>query len=113
VLDVAAAAASQNGAQAQSAVDPGEGLDPILFELIRNGLGTVCDEMTATILRTSRSQIAKDTMDFSTALCDTQGRMIAEGLALPFQLGSIPSALEGAIAKFDGKLEPGDLIVSN
>ncbi len=50
-------------------------VDPIHFELIRNSLGSIADEMALTIVRTSHSGVLKDNMDFSTAVCDAGGRV--------------------------------------
>ena len=58
-------------------------VDPINFELIKNALGTIADEMALTIVRTSRSGVLKDNMDFSTGFADAQGRLVAQGLTRP------------------------------
>jgi len=64
--------------------------DPIGFELFRNTLLSIADEMALTILRTAYSGVLKDNMDYSTALCDAQGRTVAQGLTLPAHLSSFP-----------------------
>ena len=75
-------------------------VDPIHFELIRNSLGSIADEMALTIVRTSHSGVLKDNMDFSTALCDAGGRMLAQGLTLPMHLGSVPDAMDGILRRY-------------
>ena len=67
--------------------------DPVRLELVKNAIGSVVDEMVLTIVRIAYSSIMKDTMDLSSAFCDRQGRMIAQGLSLPLHLGSIPDAM--------------------
>jgi N-methylhydantoinase B len=69
--------------------------------------------MANTVIRTAYSTIVRDCMDFSTALCDRNGQMIAQGVTIPFQLGSIPSALGSTIKKFRGKIHPGDIFIMN
>ena len=57
--------------------------DPIGFELFKNTLLSIADEMALTILRTAYSGVLKDNMDYSTAFCDAEGRTVAQGLTLP------------------------------
>ena len=88
--------------------------DPIRFELIKNALGSIADEMALTIVRTSHSGVLKDNMDFSTALCDADGRMLAQGLTLPIHLGSFPDALDGLLRRYPPEtLRPGDVLIMN
>src|SRR6202158_4318722 len=89
-------------------------LDPIHFELIRNSLGSIADEMALTIVRTSHSGVLKDNMDFSTALCDASGRMLAQGLTLPMHLGSVPDAMDGILRRYPAEtIQPGDVFILN
>ena len=87
--------------------------DPITLELIRNNLSSVADEMANTVIRTAYSTIVRDCMDFSTALCDRHGQMIAQGVTIPFQLGSIPFALASTIKRYTGRIYPGDVFIMN
>ena len=54
--------------------------DPIAFELFKNALFSIADEMALTITRTTYSGVLKDNMDFSTAFADADGRLVAQGL---------------------------------
>ena len=87
--------------------------DPIDFELFKNGIFAVADEMALTIVRTTYSGVLKDNMDFSTALCDADGKLVAQGLTLPGHLGSIPTALEAVITHYGEDIAPGDVFVLN
>ena len=60
--------------------------DPITEELFRNAIAALGDEMVLTIYRTAYSGVLKNIMDYSAALCDAQGRLAAQGLALPGHL---------------------------
>src|SRR5262249_27737631 len=71
--------------------------DPIAFELFKNSLLSIADEMALTIFRTAYSGVLKDVMDYSTALCDGGGQIVAQGLTLPAHLGSIPEAMASVI----------------
>src|SRR5438067_8373953 len=89
-------------------------IDPIRFELIRNALGTIADEMALTIVRTSHSGVLKDNMDFSTALCGADGQMLAQGLTLPIHLGSVPDAMAGILRRYPRQtIRPGDVFIMN
>jgi N-methylhydantoinase B len=87
--------------------------DPVRLELIKNAVGSVVDEMVLTIVRIAYSSILKDTMDLSSAFCDPQGRMIAQGLSLPLHLGSIPDAMDAVLGKYGDTLRAGDIVVLN
>ena len=65
-------------------------LDPITFEVIKNALSSAADEMALIVMRSAYSPVVRDTMDYSTALCDRRGQLIAQGLTLAVQLGSFP-----------------------
>jgi N-methylhydantoinase B len=91
---------------------PGKG-DPIEFELFKNAIFAIADEMALTIFRTTYSGVLKDNMDYSTAFCDAEGKLVAQGLTLPGHLGSIPTALEVVVAKYRGDMAPGDVFVMN
>ncbi len=87
--------------------------DPVKLELVKNGIGSVVDEMVLTVVRIAYSSIMKDTMDLSSALCDARGRMIAQGLSLPLHLGSIPDAMDAVRAEYGDTLAPGDVVIFN
>ena len=71
--------------------------DPITEELFRNAISAVGDEMVLTIYRTAYSGVLKNIMDYSAAVCDAEGRLVAQGLSLPGHLCSIPVALKAVL----------------
>jgi N-methylhydantoinase B len=87
--------------------------DPVRLELVKNAIGSVVDEMVLTVIRIAYSSIMKDTMDLSSAFCDRQGRMIAQGLSVALHLGSIPDAMEAVVGKYGTTLAPGDIVILN
>jgi N-methylhydantoinase B len=87
--------------------------DPIAFELFKNALFSIADEMALTVMRTTYSGVLKDNMDFSTALADADGKLVAQGLTLPGHLGSIPTALESIMRQFGDNMGPGDIFIMN
>lgn len=88
-------------------------LDPIEAELFRNALAAIGDEMVLTIYRTAYSGVLKNIMDYSAAVCDAAGRLVAQGLSLPGHLCSIPVALKAALARFGDDIAEGDILVLN
>ena len=87
--------------------------DPIGFELFKNSLFSIADEMALTICRTTYSGVLRDNMDFSTAFADANGKLVAQGLTLPGHLGSIPTALAVVVERFGGDTHPGDVFILN
>lgn len=87
--------------------------DPIGFELFKNALFSIADEMALTICRTTYSGVLRDNMDFSTAIADADGKLVAQGLTLPGHLGSIPTALDVLVERFGDDTHPGDIFIMN
>ena len=87
--------------------------DAATFEVFRNAVSGAADEMAITVLRTAHSQIVASSMDFSTALCDAHGRVVAQANTCPVHLGSIPSAMDAVLAEFGDTLAEGDVYVLN
>jgi hypothetical protein len=54
--------------------------DPIAFELFKNAVFSIADEMALTVFRTTYSGVLKDNMDYSTGLADADGKLVAQGL---------------------------------
>ena len=72
-------------------------IDPITFAVVKSGLDSIVDEMAYTVVRTARSEIVKDVMDFSAALCDAQGQMVAQAKTIALHLGAIPEAMASVL----------------
>jgi len=87
--------------------------DPITFELFKSSIFSIADEMALTIYRTAYSSVMRDSMDFSTAIADADGKLVAQGLTLPCHLGSIPTALEVIVERFAGDMQPEDVFIMN
>ena len=88
-------------------------IDPITFEVVRNALDSLVDEMALTIMRTAHSGIVKDAMDYSTAFCDRNGQVLAQGLTITLHLGSFPDVFESVMSKFRDSIESGDIFIVN
>ncbi len=87
--------------------------DPITEELFRNAISALGDEMVLTIYRTAYSGVLKNIMDYSAAICDAEGRLVAQGLSLPGHLASIPVSLKAVLAAFGDDISEGDIFINN
>ncbi|MGA8079628.1 MAG: hydantoinase B/oxoprolinase family protein [Xanthobacteraceae bacterium] len=87
--------------------------DPITFAVVKNAMDAIVDEVAYTVIRTARSEIVKDVMDYSAAICDAKGEMVAQAKTIAQHLGAIPEAMAAVRAKWDGQLKSGDAIVLN
>jgi N-methylhydantoinase B len=90
-----------------------EKFDPITFELFKNAIFSIADEMALTIFRTTYSGVLKDNMDYSTGLADADGKLVAQGLTLPAHLGSVPTAMASIMRHFANNMAPGDVFIMN
>jgi len=88
-------------------------IDPIKRELLKNALVTIADNALVMVVRTARSANVKNSMDFSAAICDAQGRLVAQGMAVPVHLGAMMPALRGCLDYFGDDIHPGDVLTSN
>lgn len=85
--------------------------DPIKLELYKNILTSVSEEMGVTLQRTAFSPNIKERLDFSCAVFDAAGQMVAQAAHIPVHLGSMPLSVLAAIEHT--KMESGDMIVLN
>ena len=85
----------------------------IELELLKNAAESVADQMALTIVRTARSSVAKDSMDFSTSLVNVKGDVVAQGLCQPRHMCAIPSAAGAVIERYKGQYQEGDIYILN
>lgn len=88
-------------------------VDATALELVKNSLSSITDEMAATLARTARSLIMRDSHDFSVALCNAEGELVTGGIGIAVHLGAIPNAMAIVIDRFRGRFAPGDMIFTN
>ena len=85
--------------------------DPIKLELYKNILTSVSEEMGVTLQRTAFSPNIKERLDFSCAVFDASGQMVAQAAHIPVHLGSMPLSVLAAIEHTE--MAPGDMVVLN
>ncbi|MCD4689630.1 MAG: hydantoinase B/oxoprolinase family protein [Desulfuromonadaceae bacterium] len=86
-------------------------VDPIRLEVLKNRFASLTEEMGAVLMRTSFSPNIKERRDFSCALFDRDGDMLAQAAHIPVHLGSMPLSVAAALQR--GDLAPGDMVLLN
>jgi N-methylhydantoinase B/oxoprolinase/acetone carboxylase alpha subunit len=71
--------------------------DPIQLAIFKGLFHSIAEEMGATLKRTAFSPNIKERRDYSTAIFDADGRMVAQGDHMPVHLGSMPLSVSAAI----------------
>src|SRR6266852_6405005 len=85
--------------------------DPIELEVFKNLYHSIAEEMGAALRRTAFSPNIKERRDYSCAIFDSHGEVIAMGDHMPVHLGSMPMSVRSAVDSLD--LEPGDVVMLN
>ena len=85
--------------------------DPIELEIFKNIYHSIAEEMGAALRRTAFSPNIKERRDYSCAVFDARGEVIAMGDHMPVHLGSMPMSVCAAIESFP--LQPGDMVMLN
>ena len=86
-------------------------LDGVQLALYQALFASCAEEMGVTLMRTAHSPNIKERLDHSCALFDARGRLVAQAAHIPVHLGSMPRAVEAALAL--GPLAPGDVVLLN
>lgn len=90
------------------------GIDRITLSVIRNGLNHTAEEMSEALKHSSYSPIIREMLDYSCAIFDGRGRLLAQAENIPAQLGSMGFALLELIARWPADtIEPGDVFICN
>src|ERR1700736_6797682 len=85
--------------------------DPIELEIFKNIYHSIAEEMGAALPRTAFSPNIKERRDYSCAVFDAEGEVIAMGDHMPVHLGSMPMSVRAAIAAC--QMGPGDVVMLN
>jgi N-methylhydantoinase B len=85
--------------------------DPVELEVFKNLYHSIAEEMGAALRRTSFSPNIKERRDYSCAVFDSAGQVIAMGDHMPVHLGSMPMSVAAAVEQCE--LEPGDVVMLN
>jgi N-methylhydantoinase B len=89
-------------------------MDPITLELYRHRFAGVAEEMGVTLRRTGYSPNIKERLDFSCAVFDGAGAMIAQAAHIPAHLGAMPASVQTILDRFPpASWSPGDALIVN
>ena len=88
-------------------------VDRITVSVVQHRLHAIVEEMGEAMLRTSYSQILNSSRDFSTAICDLEGRLIAQAEHVPIHVGALPWAARSVREFFGDDIHPGDVFLLN
>jgi 5-oxoprolinase (ATP-hydrolysing) len=87
--------------------------DPAKLELFNHIFMSTAEQMGAALQNTSQSINIKERLDFSCAIFDSAGRLVANAPHIPVHLGSMSACVQQIIAKRAGQIAKGDVFVSN
>ncbi|MHA2097777.1 MAG: hydantoinase B/oxoprolinase family protein, partial [Candidatus Kariarchaeaceae archaeon] len=88
-------------------------IDPISLTILHRRLRGITEEMSLVLRKTAYSPNIKERADFSCAIFDHNGEMIAQAEAIPVHLGSMPFVAKPIINMFKDKWKEGDAIITN
>ncbi|KAL9053426.1 MAG: hypothetical protein Q9162_004796 [Coniocarpon cinnabarinum] len=90
-----------------------EEVDPIMLSIFSHRFMAIAEQMGRALQKTSVSTNVKERLDYSCALFDADGGLVANAPHLPVHLGSMSTCVQKQAQIWKGKLRPGDVLVSN
>ena len=87
--------------------------DPVLLEVFNNRFMHVAEDMGAVLQNTASSVNIKERLDYSCAVFDAAGGLVANAPHMPVHLGSMGESVRAVMARFGGDMAPGDSFVLN
>ncbi len=91
----------------------GSKADPVMLEVFNNLFMSIAEQMGATLANTAYSVNIKERLDFSCAVFDADGNLVANAPHVPVHLGSMGETIKTIIAKNFSSLKPGDVYAHN
>lgn len=87
--------------------------DPVMLEVFNNRFMSVAEQMGATLANTAYSVNIKERYDFSCAIFDSVGNLVANAPHVPVHLGSMSESIKAVISKNAAQMTPGDVFMLN
>ena len=97
----------------ESRVAIGTTVDPVMLEVFNNLFMNIAEQMGLQLQNTAYSVNIKERLDFSCALFDAQGNLIANAPHMPVHLGSMSESIKTVVARNASTMQPGDVYVLN
>ena len=88
-------------------------VDPVLLEVFANLFMAIAEQMGVTLANTAHSVNIKERLDFSCALFDREGRLVANAPHVPVHLGSMGESVRAILQDNRGRMRPGDVFMQN
>lgn len=95
------------------ASDPDTQIDPVLLEVFNNLFMSIAEQMGARLESTAQSVNIKERLDFSCALFDPDGNLVANAPHIPVHLGSMGTSVQEVIRRRGSAMRPGDTYAVN
>jgi len=88
--------------------------DPVITEIVRNGVIAVTEEMKTNLMRTAYNIIIYEALDFTTGLFTSEGETVSIGIGLPMFIRGMAETVKAKIKHFGrNAMRPGDIYVTN
>ncbi len=91
----------------------GTAVDPVMLEIFNNLFMSVAEQMGVRLRSTAHSVNIKERLDFSCAIFDADGGLIANAPHIPVHLGSMGESIKIIVRRNAGRMQPGDVYVLN
>jgi 5-oxoprolinase (ATP-hydrolysing) len=91
----------------------GTDVDPVMLEIFNNLFMSIAEQMGLVLEKTANSVNIKERLDFSCAVFDRDGELIANAPHMPVHLGSMDESIKAVIRQHQGQMRPGDVYVLN
>ena len=89
-------------------------IDPVIVEIVRNGVIAVTEEMKTNLMRTAYNLIVYEALDFTVGLYTAEGETISIGMGLPMFIHGMAETVKAKLRKYGREgLVPGDILVTN
>ncbi|KAM3511577.1 hypothetical protein MY11210_004795 [Beauveria gryllotalpidicola] len=99
--------------EAENLAEPEREVDPIMLSIFGHRFMAIAEQMGRALQKTSVSTNVKERLDFSCAIFDAEGGLVANAPHLPVHLGSMSTCVRRQAEIWKGRLEKGDVIASN
>ncbi|HEX9857560.1 MAG TPA: hydantoinase B/oxoprolinase family protein, partial [Paracoccaceae bacterium] len=91
----------------------GTSVDPVMLEVFNNLFMTIAEQMGTTLANTAYSVNIKERLDFSCAIFDAHGDLVANAPHVPVHLGSMSESVRSILTQNAGRIRPGDVFMMN
>ena len=87
--------------------------DPVVTELVRNGVIAITEEMKTNLTRTAYNMIIYEALDFTVGLFTAKGETVSIGLGLPMFIRGMAETVKAKLGHFGDDIGPGDILLTN